>query len=59
MSFLSNLLRFKGEVKNEISMLSQNGLHKLPIVIFGLAQKAFELKPQKWPGDDSPKKKSF
>ena len=31
--------------------MSQNGLHKLPVVIFEMTQKSFELEHAKWPGD--------
>ena len=38
-SFLSNLLRFEGEVDNRIIMTLLNCLHKLPVVFIKLTQK--------------------
>ena len=41
------MLIFNEKVQNEISMTSRNGLHKLPIVFFGITQKPFDVNASK------------
>ena len=45
--FWSNVWRFKNNIQNGIIMTSQNGLHKLPILIFGINQKPPWIKTSK------------